>query len=421
MPDALNLTGIALTVEQGKWKRLAKKVARESLEPLAGKVDQEGSYPRESLKAVADAGLLSILMPKHLGGPGEGILTYTMVLEELAQGCASTAMVVCMHMSTLPMIGALAQNGQIDAFVKPINAGKWIGALAMSEPGSGNRLWHMDSFAQKNDKGYLIDSFKSFCTSCGQADFYVVPVRADDKSGPNDLSLFVIDGKDPNILPIGKWDGMGLRGNCSMPIHFKGCQVPDVARLGSPTCGFSMLFAYSLPSYQVGLATVYLGIAQAAYDAAVAHVKKRVHSDTKQSLSQVETVQRYIAEMKMRVDEARCMVYRVAQMSDNATVLFNELHSADLLDEIIRENPDDPYFIELAQLKFAVNEIAMEVTSKAFQVCGGTAYKRGHPVERMVRDARAGSVMAPSDDSLKLIVGRQILGIPQPWDGEQRR
>jgi alkylation response protein AidB-like acyl-CoA dehydrogenase len=421
MPDALNLTGIALTVTQGKWKRLAKSVAKNSLLPLAAQVDHDGSYPRESLKAIADAGLMGLLMPKQYGGPGEGILTYAMVLEELAQGCASTAMVYCMHMSTLPMIAALVQENQVEAFVKPIVEGRWIGALAMSEPGSGNRLWHMDSFAQRNGTGYLIDSFKSFCTSCGQADFYVVPVRADSTVAPTELSLFMIDGKDPNILPIGKWDGMGLRGNCSMPIHFKGCHVPELARLGSPTCGFSMLFAYSLPIYQVGLATCYLGIAQAAYDAAVEHVKKRVHSDTKMALSQVETVQRYIAEMKMRVDEARCMVYRVAQMSDNAMVLFNELHSADLLDEIIRENPDDPYFIELAQLKFAVNEIAVEVASKAFQVCGGTAYKRGHPVERHVRDARAGSVMAPSDDSLKLIVGRQILGIPQPWDGDARR
>jgi len=364
---------------------------------------------------------MGLLMPKEQGGPGEGILTYAMVLEELAQGCASTAMVYCMHMSTLPMIAALVKDDQVEAFVKPIVEGRWIGALAMSEPGSGNRLWHMDSYAQRNGAGYVIDSFKSFCTSCGQADFYVVPVRADSTVAPTELSLFLIDGKDPNILPIGKWDGMGLRGNCSMPIHFKGCHVSDLARLGSPTCGFSMLFAYSLPIYQVGLATCYLGIAQAAYDAAVEHVKKRVHSDTKMPLSQVETVQRYIAEMKMRVDEARCMVYRVAQMSDNAMVLFNELHSADLLDEIVRENPDDPYFIELAQLKFAVNEIAVEVASKAFQVCGGTAYKRGHPVERHVRDARAGSVMAPSDDSLKLIVGRQILGIPQPWDGDARR
>ena len=416
MPNALNLTGIALTVEQGRWKRLARSVAQNSLAPNAAEVDRDAIFPREGLKAIADAGLMALTIPKEQGGPGEGILTTAMVLEELAQGCASTAMVYCMHMSTLAMIAALAKDGQHEAFIKPIVEGKWIGALAMSEPGSGNRLWHMDSFAQRNANGYLIDSFKSFCTSCGQADFYVVPVRADSTQPPTELSLFIIEGKDPNILPIGKWDGMGLRGNCSMPIHFKGCHVPEIGRLGSPTCGFSMLFAYSLPIYQVGLSTVYLGIAEAAYRAAVDHVKKRVHSDTKQTLSQVETVQRYIAEMKMRVDEARCMVYRVAQMSDNAMVLFNELQSADLLDEVIRANPDDPFFIELAQLKFAVSEIAVEVANKAFQVCGGTAYKRGHPVERLVRDARAGSVMAPSDDSLKLIVGRQILGIAQPWE-----
>jgi alkylation response protein AidB-like acyl-CoA dehydrogenase len=416
MPDALNLTGIALTVDQGKWKRLAKRVAQETLAKNADSVDRNAIYPRESLRAVADAGLMALPVPKKFGGPGESILTTTMVLEELAQGCASTAMVYCMHMSTLPLIAALVQDEQKEEILDPIVRGDWIGALAMSEPGSGNRLWHMDSYAVKNGNGYIVDSYKSFCTSCGQADFYVVPVRADAQSKNDDLSLFVIDGKDPQVTPIGTWDGMGLRGNCSMPLHFKGCHVPPIRRLGSPTCGFSMLFAYSLPMYQVGLATVYLGIAQAAYDTAVAHVKKRVHTDTKSALSRVETVQRYIAEMRVRIDQARCLIYRVAQMSDNATVLFDELNEAGLLDEIIRANPDDPFFIDVAQLKIAASEMALAVTSMAFQVCGGTAYKKGHPVERYVRDARAGSVMAPSDDTLKLIVGRQILGIAQPWE-----
>jgi len=107
MPDALNLTGIALTVEQGKWKRLARSVAQKSLAPNAVQVDREAIYPREGLKAIADAGLMGLTMPKSQGGPGEGILTTALVLEELAQGCASTAMVYCMHMSTLPMIAAL--------------------------------------------------------------------------------------------------------------------------------------------------------------------------------------------------------------------------------------------------------------------------------------------------------------------------
>jgi alkylation response protein AidB-like acyl-CoA dehydrogenase len=314
------------------------------------------------------------------------------------------------------MIAALAEGEQIEKFLMPIIRGERLNSLAMSEPGSGNRLWHMDSYAQRENGHFLIDSFKSFATSSGQADIYVVPVRANAEVGPNDISLFMIDGKDENIHPIGKWDGMGLRGNSSTPIHFKGCRVPLSHRLGSETCGFSMLFAYSLPIYQVGLSAVYLGIAQAAYDVAVAHVKKRIHSDTGASLSKVETVQRYIAEMKLRIDQTRYLIYRVAQMADNALVLFDELAEADLLDEIIRANPDDPFFIEVAQVKVSACEMVRDVASKAFQVCGGTAYKRGHPAERHYRDARAGSVMAPSDDTLKLIMGRQILGIEQPWE-----
>ena len=122
-----------------------------------------------------------------------------------------------------------------------------------------------------------------------------------------------------------------------------------------------------------------------------------------------------MAEMRIRIDQARATVLRVAQMSDNATVLFNEFARADLLDEIIRENPDDPFFVELAGIKVMACEMAIAVTNVAIQVCGGIAYKRGHIAERCYRDARAGSLMAPSDDALKVIIGNQLLGTPQPW------
>jgi len=289
-------------------------------------------------------------------------------------------------------------------------------SVAMTEPGSGNRLWHMDSYAVENEESYMIDAFKSFATSCGESDYYLVPVRANSEVGPNDLSLFLIDGKDKNVKPIGVWNGMGMRGNSSRPVHFDKCAVPKSNRLGSPTCGFSMLFAYTLPIYQCGLSAVYLGIAQAAYDVAKEHVKNRLHSDTKAYLSTMETVQRYIGEMYVRLDQARHLVYRVAQLADNALVLFDEFAAADLLDEVIRENPDDPFFVECAEIKIAACEMAIDVTNKALQVCGGTGYKRGHPAERGYRDARAGSLQGPSDDALKLIMGRQLLGIPQPWE-----
>lgn len=412
----LNLKGIAIDPEEARWKKLAQRVAADTLAPAAAKTDAEGCFPRACMKAIGQAGLLGLTVPKEKGGPGGSIKSTAMVVEELAQGCASSAMCYAMHMSTVPLVAALAEGEQIEKVLQPMVRGDCLNSLAMSEPGSGNRLWHMDSFAQTEGEEFIVDSFKSFATSAGESDLYIVPVRANANVGPNDISLFAIDGKDPQVHTVGKWDGMGLRGNSSTPVHFQKCRLPKWRRLGAETCGFSMLFAYSLPIYQVGLSAVYLGIAQAAYDLALAHVKKRVHSDTGLALSNVETVQRYIAEMRLGIDQTRQLVYRVAQMSDNATVLFNELFEADLLDPIIRANPDDPFFIEVAEVKVSACQMVVEVTNKAMQVCGGTGYKRGHGLERHYRDARAGALMAPSDDTLKLIMGRQILGIEQPWE-----
>lgn len=415
MPNALNLEGIALTTEQGRWRRAAEQVARDVLAPNAAEVDRSGEFPSEGIAALREEGLLGLMVPEELGGPGGTILTGMLVTEALAKGCASTAMCYAMHQSTVPLICSLVDDEQVERFVEPILRGDWLGGFAMSEPGSGNRIWHMDSWAVEEDGGFVIDSFKSFATSAGHADYYVVPVRANSEVGPTDLSVFLIEGNDEHIEPKGVWDGMGLRGNSSRPIHFNGCIVPSYHRLGEPMAGFSFMMAYALPIYLVGLAACYLGIAHAAFDSAVEHVKSRIHSDTGRSLATVETVQRYVGEMKMRLDQSRAAVLRVAQMSDNATVLFDEFKESELLDEIIRENPDDPFFVELAALKVIAAETAVAVAHMAIQVCGGVAYRRGHVTERCYRDARAGSLMAPSDDTLKVIMGNQLLGTPQPW------
>jgi alkylation response protein AidB-like acyl-CoA dehydrogenase len=415
MAAFLNLDGLALTTAQGKWKRTAEAVAREVLRPNAERVDREGVFPSENVRALGEAGLLSLQVPTEQGGPGESILTSVLVTEAIAKGCAATAMIYHMHQSALPYMCAVATPEQIDRFIQPIVRGEWLGAFAMSEPGSGNKIWHMDSFARRNGAGYVIDTLKSFCTSSGFADFYLVPVRSDAASGPNDLSLFMIKGDDPGIEPVGVWDGMGLRGNSSRPIRFNKCHVPENQRFGREREGFSFMMAYSLPIYLCGMAACYIGIAGAAYEACVEHVKKRIHSDSNKSLAHLETVQRLVAEMRVAIDTVRFTTLRIAQHADNALVLFNEFARSDLLDEVLRDNPDDPFFIEVAALKPAACEMAIQVTNKALQVCGGAGYKRGHPVERGYRDGRAGSVMGPSDDTVKLVIGTQILGLPQPW------
>jgi alkylation response protein AidB-like acyl-CoA dehydrogenase len=415
MPGFLNLEGLALSTDQGRWRRAAQAVAHDVLAPNAPRVDRDGVFPAENVKALGKAGLLGLLVPKEHGGGGEGVLTAVMVTEQLGKACASTAMAYHMHQTTIPLLVACATAEQGSCYLRRIATEPWLGAFAMSEAGSGNRIWHMDSFAQQTDGGYIVDSSKSFCTSAGFADYYVVPTRANATATAKDLSQFLIIGNDPNIKPIGTWDGMGLRGNGSRPITFDKCFVPGEQRFGADGSGLSFMMAYALPIYLCGMAAVYLGVATAAYEAAVAHVKKRIHSDTGQSLAHVETVQRLIAEMRVAIDLVRSTTIRVSQMADNAIVLFNELNSSGLLDEVMRDNPDDPFFVEVATLKPAACEMAVEVTSKALQVCGGAGYKRGHIVERAYRDARAGSVMGPADDTVKIVIGTQILGLPQPW------
>jgi alkylation response protein AidB-like acyl-CoA dehydrogenase len=416
MGNFLNLDGLALSSSQGKWKRVAEATARETLRPNAERVDREGTFPIENIRALGQAGLLGILVPQEMGGAGESVVTAVVVTEIIAKACAATAMCYHMHQTTIPIMSALASPEQVEKYLRPIVRGEWLGGFAMSEPGSGNKIWRMDSHVREEGDEFVVDSFKSFCTSSGFADYYLVPVRASETATPNDLSLFLIHGGDTQIKPVGVWDGMGLRGNSSRPIHFAGCRLGRDQRFGLGTEGFSFMMAYSLPIYLCGIAACYVGIAQAAYEAALEHVKRRLHTDTQQTLAHLETVQRLVAEMRIAIDVVRSTVIRVAQMADNSMVLFNEFKEAGLLDEVIRDNPDDPFFVEVASLKPAACEMAIEVTNKALQVCGGAGYKRGHLVERCYRDGRAGSVMGPADDTVKIVIGTQVLGLPQPWN-----
>ena len=403
-PNTLN---IALTPAQSKWRSVATRLADQVLKPRAEQIDREGRFPRENFVALAQAGLIGLLAPEEFGGPGADIMTTTLVTEALAQGCASTAMCYHMHISAVSLIAALATGEQISQFVLPIARGERLCTYATSEPGSGSRWWHMDSCAVRDDQMYIIDSHKSFVTSAGEADYYVVPTRATAFSHPNELSIFLIEGSSSNITIVGAWDGMGLRGNSSTPIHFDHCRVPGSHRLGPTGYGFPLLMAYALPVFQVGLAAVYLGIAQAAFEAALIHTSKRVHADTGEPLAKVETVQRYIAEMKLRLDQTRLATYRAAQLIDEMNKEYTDLLGA---------IEDHHFLLTIAETKVIACEMAIDVTNKALQVCGGAAYKRGHVVERCYRDARAGSVMGPSDDALKVMIGQRILGLPFPWE-----
>jgi alkylation response protein AidB-like acyl-CoA dehydrogenase len=415
MGNVLNLEGVALNPVHGRLRRKIADLGKTLIGPNADEVDRSGRFPEDNLKALGRAGVLGSLMPEELGGLGIGILGTAIVAEEIARHCASTAQIYCMHQCSLPLLVALADDRQKETVLMPIARGEKLCAYANSEPGTGNKLWHMESFARPEKDGFAFNARKSIVTSAGRADLYLVPVRANGQAGPTDLSMFVVEAGNPGIHAGAGMEPMGMRGSHSRPMEFRDCRVRAEDRFGPPTAAFSYMMAYSLPPYLVGLSACYVGIAQSALDASLAHVKRRVHTDSGKSLAELDTVQRYIGEMSLRLQQVRAAVHRIARMADAAKLLFDQFGEAGILDSVVRENPDDPLFVDLSNAKVAACEMAVEVCHRALQVCGGAAYIKGNPVERCYRDARAGSLQGPSDDTLKILVGRHLLGLKQPW------
>ncbi|NJM90859.1 MAG: acyl-CoA/acyl-ACP dehydrogenase [Myxococcales bacterium] len=356
-------------------------------------------------------------VPERKGGAGGDVLAVALVIEEFAKACASTAMSFHMHLSTVPLVAALVSEEQEGRLLGPILRGEWLGAIAMSEPASGSRVWHTESFAQRTEDGYQFSAMKSFVTNAGIADYYVVPVRTHQHAKPDEISLFMLEASQHVIAPLAPWDAMGLRGTSSSPIRFEGVRVTEAQRIGRESIGFPMIVCFNLPIYHVGLSAVYLGVAEAAVTAAVAYAKQRVHIDTGAALASVETVQRYLGEMRVAVDQTRALLHRVARLVDRASKVMMEISAAGVLEDIVdRLMKEDDFFVEVAALKASATATVELVTSHALHICGGLGYKKGQLVERLYRDARAAALMAPSDDAIKVLIGKQLLGYPFPWE-----
>lgn len=401
---------------QARWMRKARQLADTVLRPNAKEIDQTGSFPRDNLRALGRAGLLGLPVPTDKGGVGADVGTVALVLQEIAKGCASTAMCAAMHYSTVPLVAALARGAQIERVLEPLVRGEIFGASATSEFGSGSRIWHSEGYAERCPEGFRITADKSFVTSAGEADFYVAPVLARKGASSDDMSLFLIEKKDCTVKPEGTWEAMGFRGTASSPMRFRGVMLPPDSLLGEEGAGFLMVVCFHFPLYHVALSAMFIGIAEAALNDALAFVLAR-DKGSKQPLAATELAQSHFGEMRIRLTQAKALLARVSYLADRALRVMFEIAEIGLAEQITeRLLKGDDFFLEVSALKAVATECAIDLSHLAMRVCGGAAYKTGHPVERHYRDARAGALMAPNNDSLRTLIGKQLLGYPFPWE-----
>jgi len=368
------------------------KLAKELLAGSADEVDRARRFPRQNIQELGRSGLLGLMVPLEYGGAGAGIAEMAQALERMAQGCPSTAMVTLMHYCGTAVIAVKGSVMLKDSVLPAVAHGEHLTTLAFSEAGSGGHFYMPVSEVRRNGHGLRLTARKTFVTSAGEADSYVVSTRRAGASGPTDLDLYLVPKATKGFEVEKPFEGLGLAGNASAPMKLENAGLEDGQRLGSEGSGFQTMMEVVLPHFQVGVAAVSLGIATAAFQAASEHVKARKYEHAGgAALAAIPRVQFLAAEMALELRSARAYL--------NETVR-----------RIAAGDPET--MLDVLGVKARAAEAALAVASRAMTLGGGAAFGRRGGLERMFRDAQAASVMAPTTDVLKEFLGKACLGVP---------
>jgi alkylation response protein AidB-like acyl-CoA dehydrogenase len=372
----------------------AREIASRVLAPSAGQNDKTGRFSTEAVKSLGEAGLLGLMLPVDVGGSGLGSRAFAAVIATLAEADASVAMVYLMHILGTAAISAArpAAARAVTPVLQEIGAGRHLSTLAFSEAGSRSHFWAPMSRAHRNGSGVRITAKKSWVTSAGHAQSYVVSALAPEGAGPTDSTLYLVAAGTRGLSVAGLWDGLGLRANASAPITLNDCQVPSDFQLTDDGAGFQAMLNVVLPLFNLGTSAVALGLCRAAISGTAAHLKSAKFEHLGQSLGEsLPTLRTQLAAMQIDTDGLSARI-------------------DDLIEHL--EKPRETTMLRVLETKAAAGEVAIRVTSAAMRVCGGAAFSKHLSIERLFRDAHAGAVMAPTGDVLHEFIGKSLLGMP---------
>lgn len=381
-------------VASGDIIELAETIALDELAPRAEKVDKEGIWPEESIRALQDAGLGGLVIPTEAGGHGRGLAEVAKVCETLGRQCASTAICFGMHLVGSAVIAAKATPEQEETYLAPIANGEHLTTLSLSEPGTGSNFYIPQAKLTRNENGngYILDGTKSFVTNGGYADSYVTSAVIPDSDRPvGQFSCAVVPNDSDSIEWQEAWEGMGMKGNASRTLEINNLQVPKEDLLGEEGDELWYVFEVIAPYFIVAMAGTYLGIASAAIDEAIDHLTQRFHTHSGKSLAQQPVVQHRLGELWAKVESARQLIYSAADKGDTG---------------------DAKAPLSLFSAKANVSDCAVDVVNEVMTLMGGKAYAENGKLGRLLRDARASHVMAPPTDLLRTWTGRALLDIP---------
>ena len=375
---------MVLTSEQEMIRDALRDFSREQLAPNAARWDREHHFPAAELKALAELGAFGVAVPEALGGAGLDYISLALVIEEIAAGDGGTSTIISVNNCPVCSIGMMSANAaQKEQWLRPLAQGKMLGAFCLTEPHAGSDASDLRTTAVRDGDSYVLNGVKQFITSGKHADVAIVMAVTDKAAGKRGISAFWVPTASPGYIVARLEDKLGQHSSDTAQILFENCRVPAENLIGEEGQGYKIALS-GLEGGRIGIASQAVGMARAAFEAALTYAKERTSFG--QPIFAHQAVQFRLADMATQIEAARQLILHAASMKDVGL----------------------PCLKEAAMAKLFASEMAEKVCSDAIQVHGGYGYVSDFPVERIYRDVRVCQIYEGTSDIQKILIGRAL-------------
>jgi len=355
--------------------------------------DEASQFPKEIIPQLGQMGLLGVIFPEKYGGAGLGYLEYSIVIEELSRVDGSIGLIVAAHNSLCSNhIYKFGTEAQKQKYLAPLAQGKKLGCWSLTEPGAGSDAGGTRTVAVKQDSGWVLNGSKTFTTNGHYADVCVGMAVTDAAKKQHGISAFIIEKGTPGFRPGKKENKLGMRASDTSEVIFSDCRVPGESLLGAEGEGFINSLQV-LDGGRISIASLALGMAQGAYEAAVKYAKQRKQFG--KAISEFQAIQFKLADMATEIEAARLLVWEAAYLADRS---------------LREKNSGIRFTRESSMAKLFAAEVAVRVANEAVQIFGGYGFVKDYPAEKYYRDAKLCTIGEGTSEIQRLVIARQLLG-----------
>ena len=375
-----------LSEELGQVRDAVRTFVSEQITPHAARWDRESTFPAEALRGLAALGCYGVAVPEQWGGAGLDYTALAVIIEEVAAGDGATSTILSVNNCPVcSILMAYATDAQKAQWLKPLARGEMLGAFCLTEPHVGSDASALRTTARRDGDDYVIDGVKQFITSGKHADVAIVMAVTDKAAGKRGISAFLVPTKTPGYRVARLEEKVGQHASDTAQIAFEGCRIPVANLLGEEGQGYRIALS-GLEGGRIGIASQSLGMARAAFEAALRYAKEREAFG--HAIFEHQAVQFRLADMATRIEAARQLILHAAALKDAG----------------------QPCLKEAAMAKLFASEMAEDVCSDAIQIHGGYGYVSDFPVERIWRDVRVCQIYEGTSDIQKILIGRALAG-----------